>query len=385
MGKQLHSVTPREQNGRDSFERYRLQVRSASVAALTILEGTEIDRVYCDLHDDFVKRKICGAYEFYQVKTNGKQNHNWSLNEIFGIKKTKNQNVDHIGNSFIGKLLQHTVIFDDKCHRVVFQTNLNNEDAIEKIIDDIKKGDFLDKHTKILIEKFNESLNVENSLSIERVKNNLRKLDFETDVQFLKSKNNNFESVVRKSIYEYSEVDLSHDDTQELIIKLLDLVETKSCGKIDDINIESIEKEAGVSIEDLLGILSISKDAYSALISGGDKKAIKNISIIQRSLSSAGLDDEMVSFCSKCKLDWDGWVRNNRHTVSGMDLKIISDEVRKVLNGCLMINGGFLEFKSMRKPIKDLLDNLKSEEIAYDLTQDILLGSIFSELVKVKS
>ncbi len=52
MSKQLHDVTPREQNGRDSFERYRLQVRSASIAALTILEGSEIDRIYCDLHDD---------------------------------------------------------------------------------------------------------------------------------------------------------------------------------------------------------------------------------------------------------------------------------------------------------------------------------------------
>ncbi|HAS6610721.1 TPA: DUF4297 domain-containing protein [Vibrio parahaemolyticus] len=385
MSKQLHDVTPREQNGRDSFERYRLQVRSASIAALTILEGSEIDRIYCDLHDDFVKRRVCGAYEFYQVKTKDKQNHNWKLNEVFGIKKNKAQNGSDIGESFIGKLLLHTIIFDEKCQRVVFQTNLNNEDAIEDIIKDIKSGSFSNKYTKVLVDKFNESLNLEDELSIDDIKTKLSKLEFENDVQYLKTKNNNFESVVRRSIYDYSEVDLSHDDTQEIIIKLLDLVESKSCGKIENITNDSIDAEASVSIDDLLNILSISRDAYLALLNGGDKKAIKNVSIIQRSLSSAGLDEEMVSFCSKCKLDWDDWVRNNRHNVSGMDLKIISGEVNKVLNDCLKSNGGFLEFKKMRQPIIDLLGDLKSNNLAYNLTQDMLLGAIFSELVKVKS
>ncbi|EOI8018186.1 dsDNA nuclease domain-containing protein [Vibrio parahaemolyticus] len=91
MSKELHNETPREQDGRDSFERYRAQVRSASIAALTILEGSEVDRIYCDLHDDFVKRRSNGGgYDFYQVKTKSKQNHNWSLNEVFGIKSRGN-------------------------------------------------------------------------------------------------------------------------------------------------------------------------------------------------------------------------------------------------------------------------------------------------------
>lgn len=55
----LHTVVPREQDGRDSFGRYRVQVRSAAVASLQILSGKAIDRVYCDLHDDIVVRKKC--------------------------------------------------------------------------------------------------------------------------------------------------------------------------------------------------------------------------------------------------------------------------------------------------------------------------------------
>jgi hypothetical protein len=44
----LEKVNPREQAGRDSFSRYRAQVRSAAIAALSILDGESIDRVYCD-------------------------------------------------------------------------------------------------------------------------------------------------------------------------------------------------------------------------------------------------------------------------------------------------------------------------------------------------
>jgi hypothetical protein len=67
----LETKKPREQSGRDSFNRYRAQVRSAAMASLSILEGEDIDKVYCDLHDDFVVRKKesnCYSYVFYQVK-----------------------------------------------------------------------------------------------------------------------------------------------------------------------------------------------------------------------------------------------------------------------------------------------------------------------------
>ncbi|HAJ26604.1 MAG TPA: hypothetical protein DCG53_05060, partial [Syntrophus sp. (in: bacteria)] len=84
----LEEIKPREQAGRDSFGRYRAQVRSAAIASLSILEDKDVDRIYCDLHDDFVVRlNIEGQYfyVFYQVKTNGKKNHNWTINEIFGL------------------------------------------------------------------------------------------------------------------------------------------------------------------------------------------------------------------------------------------------------------------------------------------------------------
>ena len=94
----FYETKPREQSGRDAFSRFNAQVRSAAMASLAILEGKEIDRVYCDFHDDFVVRKKDNkgiVYHFYQVKTKAKQNQNWTVNAVSGIPAKKIQNWIH--------------------------------------------------------------------------------------------------------------------------------------------------------------------------------------------------------------------------------------------------------------------------------------------------
>lgn len=227
----LHTKKPREQSGRDSFSRYKAQIRSAGIASLSILEGNEIDRVYCDLHDDFVIRKKDGhgfSYIFYQVKTKGKQNHNWSVSDIFGLQpRAKKQDPLKIRDSFVGKLLLHTVVFDCSCHAIVFQTNINNSDDVDELLADIATGTFKDKNSEYLISNFNLCFANETTeqLSTEKIKSNLSKLKFETDVQYLKIGDDNFEPIARDKIYKFSEVDLSYLESKEILIKLLDLVE----------------------------------------------------------------------------------------------------------------------------------------------------------------
>ncbi|WP_257173824.1 DUF4297 domain-containing protein [Colwellia sp. M166] len=232
----LETKRPREQSGRDSFSRYKAQVRSAAMASLSILEGDEVDRVYCDLHDDFVIRKKDTdgySYVFYQVKTKGKQNHNWSLNELFGLKSTvKNQSkqsTEKIKNSFVGKLLLHTVVFDKYCNSVVFQTNIHNSDDVEKIVKDVEIGTFQNKFSEVLVDRFNQCFpdEITKDLSENEVKSRLSKLKFETDVQYLKNGDDNFEPLAKSAIYKFSEVDLEHTESKEILMKLLELVEKK--------------------------------------------------------------------------------------------------------------------------------------------------------------
>src|SRR6185295_16849069 len=88
---QIHATPPRETAGRETVLRFRMQFQAAAYAALEILVGGEVDRVYCDYQDDFVvRRSVAGVveYHFFQVKTKGKANQQWDVAEVFALKKT---------------------------------------------------------------------------------------------------------------------------------------------------------------------------------------------------------------------------------------------------------------------------------------------------------
>lgn len=388
---ELHELQPREQDGRDAFGRYKAQTRAAAIAALSILAGREIDRVYCDLHDDFVIRKSIEqkkSYIFNQVKTKAKTNYNWTIYDLFGLNTRltdpSKQSKANIKNSFVGKLLLHTIQFKDACESVVFLTNLDLEDSVLAVINDIRTQAFSNKYSKILLSVFNgcyqDHLNGK-PLNESEIKKLLTKLFFETDIQHLKLKNHNFGIIARDKIYLYSEVDLNRIELDEILIKLLSLVGEKSAGVIEEINEESIEKLAAISINDLLGILSISADAYRCLLEGGDHNAIKSISIIQRVLTKAGADHGVIEFCSKCKIDWDIWIRNNRHVISEFELRSIIQHIRSIFNGNVVIENS-LSISALLLKIKIILKTLADESLIYDLTPELILGGFFSELVK---
>lgn len=389
----LHTIKPREQNGRDAFSRYKAQVRSAAIASLAILEGQNIDRIYCDFHDDFVVRRKENdgfSYIFYQVKTKSKQNHNWSINEVFGLntrlKNKDEQSPENIKNSFAGKLLLHTIVFNSCCDSVIFQTNINNSDDIEDLISDIENNSFSNKYVEVLVSKFNQCYvkDIIDELTENEIKENLKKLKFETDVQHLKEKNNNFKSLVGDKIYEYSEVDLDRSELEEIILKLLDLIENKSSSIIKDLSPESIERHAGVSIDDLLSVMSISKDAYYKLLESGDNTAIKSASIIQRTFNKSGAGNEEIEYCSRCKTNWDLWFRKKRHSILEFELRAITNKTKKMFHD-IMLHGNNIEIASLKKPIESTRKELEEQNLLYDLDSELLLGAFFSELVKGKS
>ena len=387
----LHKKNPREQNGRDSFSRYKAQIRSAAMASISILEGKGVDWVYCDFHDDFViriKNQSSVNYTFYQVKTKGKQNHNWSINELSGInlrKNIENQDLLKIKDSFIGKLLLHTIVFNEFCNTIVFQTNINNSDDVEEFIEDIRDNKFENKITKILIDNFNEIFkdDLKNKLSLEDIKNKLSKLSFDTDVEYLKENKESFEPIIRDRIYSYSEIDLTYGECKEIIIKLLNLVEEKSSGVIREIKKDQIEKLAGISIKELLEILCITFDAYQFLLESGDKNAVRNASIIQRTLTAAGFENDTINYCSRCKSDWDIWLMKYRHIIPSFELLMITSKIRKILKISNGKNNG-LDITELQKPINDFYTELQATNELYGLSKDLILGGVFAELVKGK-
>ncbi len=382
----LETIQPREQSGRDAFGRFRAQARSAALASLSILEGKDVDRVYCDMHDDYVVRINRGGqyfYVFYQVKTNVKQNHNWTLNEVFGlnsrIKNYQKHENSKITTSFAGKLLLHTVSFGNSCEAVIFQTNINIEDPIINLMVDIHGDQFNTEIANLMVNRFSSCFCTVDQEQNE-AKSNLKKLHFETDVPYLKFDNNNFSPIAKDAILKYSEIDLTHDEFKDILVKLIELVESKSSGVIDVISHESIETQSGISIADLLDILSISRAAYHTLAKGGDPLAVKHASIIQRTLKDGGANENQIEFCARCKILWDEWFRNNRHILIEWDLLTIQSDLAGILRSTM--SDGEIDFSSLKAPIEKYLVDISEKN--YGLDRDAILGGVLAELVRVQ-
>ncbi|WP_101739199.1 dsDNA nuclease domain-containing protein [Klebsiella aerogenes] len=389
---ELHEVKPREQAGRDTLERYNAQIRAASIACLSILEGKDVKRVFCEFHDDFVIEKVVANdihYTFVQVKTKEKLREIWKLRDVFGILKRKSvknpQTNEMIRDSFVGKLLQHTTNFEDSCKEVVFLTNTHVDEDIENIINDISSETFSNTHCKLIIDSFNNCFisiqNEQKELGIDAIKHKLKKLRFETDVEYIKSKHETFEILAKEKIFKFSEIELSHSEAKEILFSLLALVNSKSSVKINDCSKENIEKLAGVDINDLLEVLSISKRAYYDFLENGDEHALKSASVIERLLRKAGASDIEVDFFTRCKIKWDQWLRNNRHIISELDYITLEREINSTLDKLTFMHGS-LFISNLRTFIDELYDSLHKHNLLHSLDKETLIGSLFSRLVE---
>ncbi|HAU94530.1 MULTISPECIES: dsDNA nuclease domain-containing protein [Enterobacterales] len=389
---ELHEVKPREQAGRDTLERYNAQIRAASIACLSILEGKDVKRVFCEFHDDFVIEKVIASdirYTFVQVKTKEKLREIWKLRDVFGIlkrKSAKNPQTDEmIRDSFVGKLLQHTINFGESCNEIVFLTNTHVDEDIENIIDDIVSETFSNTHCKLIIDSFNNcfiSIQEDHEkLDIDTIKQNLKKLKFETDVEYIKSKHETFEILAKEKIFKFSEIELSHTEAKEILFSLLALVNSKSSVKINDCSSENIKKLAGIDINDLLDVLSISKRAYYDFLDNGDEHALKSASVIERLLRKAGANEMEVDFFTRCKIKWDQWLRNNRHIISEFDYITIDREINATLDKLTFMHGN-LFLSNLRTFINELYNSLHQNNLLHSLDKEALTGSLFSRLVE---
>lgn len=376
----IHNIKVREDDGRETIKRFHAQFRAASLEVIKILENDSIDMVYCDYHDDFVVRENIGEdykYNFYQVKTKGKQNYLWNIKDLFGLHTRKKEvNLSLIKDSFVGKMLLHTVNFKTSCTSITFLTNINLDDNTEKLRTDIENDTFENKHTLILIENFNKCFLAEDDEIIEeKVKEHLKKLKFDTNnVYLLDDNTDDFYEKMRTKILRYSEIDLQYIEAKEITDSLIALIERKSRVKLSDLSKEELEVACGIGLEDILSVLSISKNAYDKLLEGGDNQAIKNASILQRTL--ADTVPENLEYCSKVKTDWDNWLRKNRHIIPEFDLNELITELNEAVTRSSVL--GSVSFKKLMKEVKSLEQRVEIDS----LNKELLLGGSLSFLVR---
>lgn len=382
----LHELTPTENAGRSTIGRYQAQFRAAAYECLSILSGNSIDRVYCDYHDDYVSRETVDGqtiYHFYQVKTKSKRNYRWSKREVFGLYSRKPQEPESIRNSFGGKLLVHTVRFNKSCGNVVLLTNVHFEDSIEEVITSLDKDEFENSEIQFLIQNFNEAFVDGTPLDESSIHLNLKKFGIKPGFSIVDPNDSTLSAMARQAIYRYSEVELEFVECEEIIHSLVNLVEEKSFAtEINELDQSAFDDAVGIGISDLLDILSISKGAYDQLSQGGDPKAIKSASIIQRKLQEANASDEVIEYCSKAKVDWDNWYRSKRHSVPEFELAFLDGRLRDIQRDWQQAKVSFADLESV---IDSLWSEIDTKKIAKTLSRELLLGGVLSALVRSES
>ncbi|MBB3820649.1 hypothetical protein FHT03_000042 [Xanthomonas arboricola] len=395
---------PREIVGRDTISRFQAQFRGAALEALRILEGKGVEAVYCDLYDDYVVRQSLHGqirYHFVQVKTNSPK-HQWSRLQLFGIPKklpkfrfkntllpggsimepANQEEIEKLKSSFIGKLLQHAVMFGDACASVTFATNAHLGDEVEAIGAAIAIGVRDEPTTQFIVDNFKQVFPAAISMTPSEIYASFRKLQFSHELQHLHPQYKDFDSHAIKAIWKYSEITLTIPEGRGLTEKLLMLIAEKSCSRLPvNVTQAQLDSLTAVTLDDLLNLLPISREAYHQLLNGGDTYALKNASILQRKLKSSGATQQMIDVACKWKVQWDNWFRKERHYYEA-ELEYLREDLNRIY---ARLAGGEIRFRDIESEVSALKLKLQLQSYANTLTNEILLGGVLAELVRGES
>jgi Cap4 dsDNA endonuclease len=383
--KSIEIVAPSEDVGRETVSRFDMQFQAAAYAALQILDGKGIDCIYCDYHDDFVVRRVANGkttYHFFQVKTKAKPNHQWTLAEVFAFKKsgqkTDTESLNKIRKSFAGKLLVHGILFDEACSEATLLSNVHFNDEVITAVDALRGKAPLCKASKFLSDNFSAIFTLEPTASTGAAAEILSKLSLHPSVDYIGRERDVFARAARSAIYQYSEIDLDHQETEELANGLVDLVYRKSKVPLEDVAPTDISSRIGVGLDDLLEVLSISRTAYNALLGGVDSKVLKQASVMQRWLKGAGAREDMIEFASQQKVAWDLWLRSARHIYSPMDLAVLLDSVDRLYDRWVQSGS---RFQSLNELLEESSQSSATQKFG-GLGRELLFGAVSSVVVR---
>jgi hypothetical protein len=381
----IHDKAPRETDGRNTVSRFRMQFQAAAYAALEILSGKEVDRVYCDYHDDFVVRRIVGGaveYHFFQVKTKGRANQQWNVGEVFSLKKIgaldTEEKLDAIRKSIAGKLFVHTVEFGEQCREVTVLSNVHFNDDVHEVVADLSAGSSGKKYISQFIGKFAEIISPGTPMQVEEIEAARKKLTLRPNVQYIGDTLESFAIAASDAIWKHSEIDLHKHEVEEIANSLVTLVTNKSCAPIGSLSKADIDLATGVGLEDLLKVLSISTQVYQNLVAGDDPSAIKAASILQRQLKAAGASDSMIESASQAKVAWDVWLRSARHTFPDFTFNLLLDQIDIKCKAWLFGGGALVDLEQF---VQDILDSPIGKKFS-TLNTDLIFGAFCASIVR---
>lgn len=174
---------------------------------------------------------------------------------------------------------------------------------------------------------------------------------------------------------EYSEIALSLGEAQNIARDLISLVRNRATFTMTIVPVDEslLRQQKGVTLNDLLRVLSLSEEGHKNLSSAGGSDSVKTLSRLQRYCAkNLALAPAIEHICSY-KAQWDVWRNNERHVVQSADYAFLEHRAKELL--------------SARLPLDKLVEGAKEmaatfmrsqPAVSRVLTAEHALGLIFS-------
>jgi hypothetical protein len=172
-------------------------------------------------------------------------------------------------------------------------------------------------------------------------------------------------------VVDFSEIDLVHRQAKQIAREIVSRVRSKvsHSSTIVPTSDEQLRHEKGIAIADLLGVLSLSAQAYELLKAGEGRDTVKTLSRLQRFCQKYKMNNELEAICG-FKAQWDVWRTIERHFLNSADYMLLERKARDVLSAGLTIEKIVSEAKDIARQFNG--------NPGMPLTPEHILGLVFA-------
>jgi transcriptional regulator with XRE-family HTH domain len=342
----LGDVEPRERAGAKTGRRYEYQYERAAKRALALLDHQQKHVcVYCDWHDDFVVESgnPPTRYLFHQVKGRKSDLGPWTFIDFFGLVKRESlplpRKATFKRDAIVPLMLRHFNDFPDTCDGIAFVTNTGIEPRLRSFMDSLKGASTLDDlpdEDKVAFDFMalaylagKKPLAPSRDVLFER----LRGVFLWLDEPHLDEENFALMELV-DLIDQYSEIDLVPSQSKNIARDVITRVRVKAHHDKTQIptSDDQLRQEKGITLRELLGLLSLSIEGYEALRRGDAPANVKTLSRLQRYCKGIGRT-ELIPFVCGAKAEWDAWLTVERHSMNPLDYVALVDKAKAIVAG----------------------------------------------------
>ena len=383
-GHRLGHIEPRERVGAQTGRKYEYQYERTARAALNLLaDSPKHVCVYCDWHDDYVVEigDPPTRYVFHQVKGRKSSQGPWTFSEFFGILKKKAKNkakkpAKVKADAIVPLMLLHHKNFGENCAGLAFVTNAGLDPALSGFLEAIGHAESeaaLPEDAQIAFEHMAHAYTATDpklAPAATELFKWLHGLAVHTDQGQLEDTNAALLELAN-IVVEFSEIELLQRQAKQIAREIVNQVRVKVAHSTTVVptSDEQLRHNKGIVIVELLGVLSLSAQAYEELRAGAGSDTVKTLSRLQRFCLKHGMKEWLVSIC-EFKARWDIWRTIERHFLKSVDYVLLERKGHEVLRADLTIEGIVAEAKDIAKQFAGIT--------VMPLTPEHVMGLIFS-------